>query len=195
MSAFLRQTGSGCRARFMTKKACVQSPADIAGVRARSPNLPMYIKSWELMGTVPVTTPYGEAYLAISQGLVDMTESAGEQVYSSKFFELLPYVTEAQIMYPQNSVYIAESSWAQLDKTDQEIMRQAAFDAGKYFQEIVAERVAPDRAAMEKAGVTFCTISDEARAEFSRLAAAKVPELEAAGLLPEGWWDQIQAMK
>ncbi|WP_417462982.1 TRAP transporter substrate-binding protein [Kordiimonas sp.] len=180
---------------LMTKEACVDSPDDIAGKRSRSPNLPMYIAGWEAIGTVPVTTAYGETYLALSQGVVDMTESAGEQVYSSKFYEILPYVTDAQMMYPQNSVYVAESAFQEISDEDKEIVTQAAKDAGDYFVQLVKDEVAPNRAKMEAEGVTFCDMAPEVRAQFAAKVAAYAPELEAKGLLPEGWWDKIQAMK
>lgn len=122
---------------FMTKEACVETPADIAGKRVRSPNLPMFIAGWEALGTVPVTISYGETYMGLSQGVADMAESAGEQIYSSKFYEVLPYVTDAQMMYPQNSVYITESSYQRLSDEDKLIITQAAKDAGDYFVSLV----------------------------------------------------------
>ncbi|MBN9887234.1 TRAP transporter substrate-binding protein [Salipiger abyssi] len=180
---------------FLTKESCVESPEDIAGKRARSPNLPMFVAGWESIGTVPVTISYGETYMALSQGVADMAESAGEQVFSSKFYEVLPYVTDAQMMYPQNSVYVAESAFQQLSDEDKAIVTQAAEDAGDYFVSLVEEQTAPNRATMEVEGVTFCEMSAETRAAFSAKVAASVPTFEEEGLLPEGWWDQIQAMK
>jgi TRAP-type transport system periplasmic protein len=180
---------------FMTKGDCVSGPADIAGKRVRSPNLPMFIAGWEAIGTVPVTISYGETYMGLSQGVADMAESAGEQVFSSKFYEVLPYVTDAEMMYPQNSVYIAETSFQQLSDEDKEIVTKAAEDAGDYFVSLVEEETAPNRETMEAEGVTFCDMSDEVRAEFAAMVADSVPTFEQEGLLPEGWWDQIQAMK
>ncbi|APZ50583.1 TRAP transporter substrate-binding protein [Salipiger abyssi] len=180
---------------FLTKESCVESPEDIAGKRARSPNLPMFVAGWEAIGTVPVTIAYGETYMALSQGVADMAESAGEQVFSSKFYEVLPYVTDAQMMYPQNSVYVAESAFQQLSDEDKAIVTQAAEDAGDYFVSLVEEQTAPNRATMEAEGVTFCEMSAETRAAFAAKVADSVPAFEEEGLLPEGWWDQIQAMK
>jgi TRAP-type C4-dicarboxylate transport system substrate-binding protein len=180
---------------FMTKENCVTGPADIAGKRARSPNLPMFIAGWESVGTVPVTTSYGETYMALKQGLVDMTESAGEQIYSSKFYEVLPYVTDARMMFPQNSVYVAESAFQAIDDKDKEIVTQAAKDAGDYFVKLVTDAAKPERDAMEKAGVTFCEMSAATHAEFSDLVAKSASKFEDGGLLPKGWWDRIQAMK
>ena len=180
---------------FVTKDKCVESPKDIAGKRARAPNLPMYIKSWEMVGTVPVTTAYGEAYMAIKQGLVDMSESAGEQIYSSKYYELLPYVTEAEMMYPQNSVYIADHAWSALSDADKAMVRKAAEDAGDVFTKMVQDQAAPEREKMTAAGTKFCKLPEAARAAFREMVAKKVPELEKEGLMPAGWWDKIQAMK
>lgn len=180
---------------FLTKESCVDSPEDIAGKRARSPNLPMFIAGWEAIGTVPVTISYGEAYMGMRQGIADMTESAGEQIYSSKFYEVLPYVTEAEMMYPQNSVYVAESAFQSISEEDQEIVTQAAQDAGDYFVELVEEGQAEDVEAMKAEGVTFCEMSDETRAKFSEMVAQSVDDFESEGLIPEGWWQQIQEME
>jgi TRAP-type C4-dicarboxylate transport system substrate-binding protein len=180
---------------FLTKESCVTSPADIEGKRARSPNLPMFVAGWESIGTVPVTMAYGETYMGLSQGVADMAESAGEQIYSSKFYEVLPYVTDAQMMYPQNSVYVAESAFQSISEEDQAIVIQAAEDAGDYFVELVTAETAPNKAAMEAEGVTFCDMPADVRAEFSAKVSESVPEFEAEGLLPEGWWAEIQAMK
>lgn len=179
---------------FLTRDACVSSPADIAGKRTRSPNLPMFIAGWEAIGTVPVTIDYGETYMGLKQGVADMTESAGEQVYSSKLYEVLPYVTDAQMMYPQNSVYVSDAAFQALSAEDQEIVLAAAEEAGDYFTKLVEEEEAPNREAMEKAGVTFCDMSPEDRAAFAAMVAAEKGKFEQAGLIPEGWWDQIQAL-
>jgi len=180
---------------FMTKDACVESPADVAGKRARSPNLPMFVAGWEAIGAVPVTMAYGETYMGLSQGVADMAESAGEQVYSSKFYEVLPYVTDVQMMYPQNSVYVAESAYQELSDEDKAIVTAAAEEAGDYFVKLVSDETAPNRAAMEANGVTFCDMAPEARAKFSEKVAESASKFEEQGLLPEGWWDKIQAMK
>lgn len=180
---------------FLTKEKHVSGPTDIKGLRARSPNLPMYIQSWKNLGTVPVKTAYGEAYLAISQGLVDMTESAGEQIFSSKFYELLPYVTEAELLYPQNSVYVNEDAWQAISEKDRQIIKKAAFDAGDFFTKLVNDRAKPERKKMFAAGVKFAPIPDAGRSAFQKMVESKVPEMEAAGLMPEGWWDRIQMMK
>lgn len=180
---------------FMTKESCVTSPDDIAGKRARSPSLPMFIAGWEALGTVPVTIAYGETYMGLRQGIADMTESAGEQVYSSKLYEVLPYVTQAEMMYPQNSVYVSESAFQSISKQDQEVVIQAAEEAGDYFVSLVEDTYQKNVESMQAAGVTFCDMSDKTRAEFTNLVTQSVPEFEDDGLLPEGWFNKIQNLK
>lgn len=179
---------------MLTRNACVESPADIAGLRARAPNLPMFISGWEALGAVPVTISYGETYMGLKQGVADMTESAGEQVFSSKFYEVLPYVTEAEMMYPQNSVYVAESAFAAISPEDQEIVTQAAQEAGDYFTQLVKDEAAPNQEAMKAQGVTFCDMPDETRAAFAEMVAAHKADFEGEDLIASGWWDRIQAL-
>ena len=179
---------------FMTRESCVTTPEDIAGKRTRSPNLPMFIAGWEALGTVPVTIAYGETYMGLKQGVADMTESAGEQVYSSKLYEVLPYVTDAEMMYPQNSVYVSDAAFQALSAEDQEIVVAAAEEAGDYFTKLVEDEEAPNRVAMESASVTFCEMTPEDRSAFVDLVAANKEKFEEGGLIPAGWWDQIQAL-
>jgi tripartite ATP-independent transporter DctP family solute receptor len=179
---------------FLSRESCIASPADIAGKRTRAPNLPMFVAGWKALGTVPATIAYGETYMALKQRLVDMTESAGEQVYSSKLYEVLPYITDAQMMYPQNSVYVAESAFQAISPEDQKIVVDAANEAGDYFTQLVKDEEAPNRDAMKAAGVTFCDMTPEARAQFSAMIASKKADFEAQKLIPAGWWDKIQAL-
>lgn len=179
---------------FLTKESCVTSASDIAGKRARSPNLPMFIAGWEALGTVPVTISYGETYMGLKQGVADMGESAGEQVFSSKFYEVLPFVTDARMMYPQNSVYIAETAFQAISPEDQEIVIASAEEAGEYFTQMVIDEVAENQKTMEAAGVTFCDMPSEVRGEFVELIASNKDDFEAKGLIPAGWWDRIQAL-
>ncbi|WEX08278.1 TRAP transporter substrate-binding protein [Chelativorans sp. AA-79] len=180
---------------FMTKSACVDGVDDVAGKRARSPNLPMFIAGWEAIGAVPVTIAYGETYMGLRQGVADMTESAGEQVFSSKFYEVLPYVTDARMMYPQNSVYVAESAFQAISPEDQEIVVEAAREAGDYFTQLVKEEQAENMEGMKAAGVTFCDMDEETRAQFAEKVAGSIDKFEAQELLPDGWWGRIQALK
>lgn len=179
---------------MLTRDACVDAPEDIAGKRARSPNLPMFISGWEALGAVPVTISYGETYMGLRQGVADMTESAGEQVYSSKFYEVLPYVTDAQMMYPQNSVYVAESAFAAIRPEDQEIVTQAAQEAGEYFTQLVKDEEEANIETMKAEGVTFCDMADETRVAFADMVASHKENFERNNLIGAGWWDQIQTL-
>lgn len=43
--------------------------------------------------------------------------------------------------------------------------------------------------------MTFCQLSDESRRQLAERVANSIDSFEEKGLLPEGWWEKIQAMK
>jgi len=61
--------------RHLTANIEVQSPKDLAGVKVRTPNAPMFMRNTELMGGVPTPMSLGELYLGLQQGVVDAQEN------------------------------------------------------------------------------------------------------------------------
>lgn len=179
---------------FMGRNDFILEPEDLKDLRVRSPNLPMWLAGWAALGATPVKTNYGEAYLAMSQGLVDGGESAGEQIYSSKFYEVLPYISECEFLYPTNSVVVNDAAFQALDEATQEQLVEIANEAGEYYSELVRSSIDEERAKMKEEGAQFSTCTPEQRAAMAALVEESVPELEAQGLIPEGWWEEIKGM-
>jgi TRAP-type C4-dicarboxylate transport system substrate-binding protein len=95
---------------LLHRERFIRGPDDLRGARARAPNLPMFIANWSNLGAVPVKVAFFEQYLALSQNLVEMTEASGDDIYPMKLHEVAPYITDAEMMYPQASVYITEGA-------------------------------------------------------------------------------------
>ena len=179
---------------FLGRNKFMRTPDDLKGIRVRAPNLPMWLAGWEAMGAIPVKTNYGEAYLAMSQGLVDGGESAGEQLFSSKFFEVLPYVVETQFLFPTNSVVVSHSALMKLDPATRTELIQIANEAGDFYSKLNADREAPERVMMKKQGAMFTGLSDTDRKKWVELVEKSVPSFESKGLLAKGLWQRIQAL-
>ncbi len=177
---------------FMGRSGFILAPEDLKNLRVRSPNLPMWLAGWAALGAVPVKTNYGEAYLAMSQGLVDGGESAGEQIYSSKFYEVLPYISECEFIYPTNSVVVNDAAFQALDPETREQVVAIANEAGDYYSELVRASIDEERAKMQAEGAQFTSCTPEQRTAMAALVEDALPGLEEQGLIPEGWWQQIK---
>lgn len=180
---------------LMHTEKFIEVPEDVVGVRTRSPNLPMFLRNYENMGAIPVKVAYGEQYLALRQGLVDMTESAADRILKVKLHEVAPYITIADMMYPQSNVYISDAAWQQLSPEDQDIVKQAAIEAGDWSTQLAIDNFAADRAAIEEQGGKFAQMSEETRSAFAEMVRANVPAMVEDGLIPEGWFEKIMDLR
>jgi|SRR5690554_532292 len=75
--------------RVMVSKKPVQTPADIANIKMRVPEIETYLKVWKGLGTSPARVAWPEVYLALKTGTVDAAEGPLDQIYATKFYEAL----------------------------------------------------------------------------------------------------------
>jgi len=180
---------------FLHREEFIVDAETLADRRVRAPNLPIHLRNWECLGANPVVVAYQEQYLALAQGLVEMTEISGEQLYGMKLHEVAPYVTDAFHGYPLASVYVSEAAFQALSPEDREIVVEAALEAGDYQSQLVRERFEPEWEKVMAEGGKFQPLTDEQRATFVAKMAECVTELVEEGMIPEGWWEEIRAMR
>lgn len=180
---------------LMHKSKFIEETADVKNVRTRAPSVPIYIANYENIGAVPVQIAYGEQYLALSQGLVDMTESSAHNIYGMKLHEVAPFITEADMMFPQNSVFISEAALTSLSPEDREMIEQAAVDAGDDYTRKMQEAYVDEREKIIAEGGQFEKMPEETRAAFVDMISEAVPSMVADGLVPEGWIERINEMR
>ena len=163
---------------LLHRERFIRGPADILGARARAPNLPMFIANWENMGAVPVKVAFFEQYLALSQNLVEMTEASGDDIYPMKLHEVAPYITEADMMYPQASAYVAESAFRSLTLEDQEAVTKAAREAGELHTELVNQRFARELERIRERNKQLLMLIERDRIQRFRDQQRKALEFE-----------------
>ena len=173
----------------------IQGPQTLMGARARAPNLPMFLANWKNLGAVPVKVSFSEQYLALSQNLVEMTEASGDDIYPMRLHEVAPFITDAELMYPQVSVYVSEEAFRSLNSIDQAVISKAAFEAGNKHTELVTQRFTLDRSHIEQEGGQFQMLPPQAKNEFLKMVNQQVTRMEADGLIPLGWFDRIQTLQ
>lgn len=184
----------GLPRQLMHRSQFITSPADVEGVRVRTASVPMYVQNYTNMGAIPVKIDYGEQYLALSQGVVDMTESAEHRILATKLYEVAPYITEVDMMFPQNSVYMNAAVWDAMSPEDQALLKAAADEAGQYYNQLSIEAFSKDKEEIIAKGGKFERMSEDVRAQFAARNAEHLDEMVSAGLIPDGWYEKIIAL-
>ena len=152
-------------------KRAIKSPADLKGMKIRVVGSPIFSDMFTAMGANPTQMSWADAQPALASGAVDGQENPlflftvlKMQNVGQKYLTAWGYMADPLIFVVNKEIW---ASWA---PADQEIVRQAAIDAGK--QEIVLARkglieadkpLLKDIAAM---GVTVTQLSATERDAF-----------------------------
>ena len=89
----------------------MKSPTDAAGLRFRIQDSDVIQAEILQIGGVPQKMAFGETYMALQSGAVDAQENTWSNTYSSKFYEVQPYMTETNHGYAGYMVAVNSKFW------------------------------------------------------------------------------------
>lgn len=112
-----------------TTSTPVNTPADMRGLKVRSPQAPVNLAITKALGGVPMATPFGETYSALQQKVIDGQENALPQIFDSKYAEVQKYLCITNHLYGFTTMIISEPIFAKLTPEQQEIITKAGREA------------------------------------------------------------------
>jgi C4-dicarboxylate-binding protein DctP len=89
-------------------------PEDAAGLKFRVMESDILQAQIETLGGSPQKMAFGEVYQALQTGTVDAQENTWSNIYSSKFYEVQPYMTESNHGYIGYFVGVNAAFWQSL---------------------------------------------------------------------------------
>lgn len=157
----------------------LKSPADMAGMKYRIPNLPIFEKNAKAMGATPVVVAWSEYPFALMQGMVDGGECSKDSYRSAGLFESAKYVADVDYAYPVEQICFSTQFWNSLSAEDQATIEACASKAAEQHCKNIAAKWEEDKEYLiNEGGVTFCDIDRQA---FIDAAAPLGKELQAEG--------------
>ncbi|MGI6558322.1 MAG: TRAP transporter substrate-binding protein [Limnochordia bacterium] len=166
--------------------------SDLSGIKMRVPEIEMYLRVWEALGTKPTQVAWGETYLALQQGIVDAMEGPFDTLYGMKFYEVAPYITLTNHLLTACFVVINDNTFQSLEPDLQRILVEAAHEAGDYFTNLNLDTYEQDMQQMISEGTVFIQTD---MAPFRKVARELAIKLEAEGKLTAGLFDAIQELR
>lgn len=79
--------------QFTNNKRPIETPADIKGLKMRTPPIDSIIRTMKAIGASPQSVPYKETYMALKTGVVDGEENPASNITEMKFYEVQKYFT------------------------------------------------------------------------------------------------------
>jgi C4-dicarboxylate-binding protein DctP len=158
--------------------APLRNPSDATGLKFRIMESDVLQAQFQAVGAVPQKMAFGEVYQALQSGAIDAQENTWSNIWSQKFYEVQPYVTESNHGYLGYLVAVNPTFWNGLPA-----------DIRSELESIVAEVTAEGNAQAS-------AINDEDRAKVLASGQTEVVELTPEEL--ENWrtamrpvWDQF----
>jgi TRAP-type transport system periplasmic protein len=122
-----------------TAKKIVRTPADLRGMKIRTPTIPVFIKTIEFMGANPVPISFPDLYLALKQGVVDGQENPVATILANKYFEAQQFLMPTGHILSKNASFMNTTRLKALPERHQQLVKQAMLEAGRHNDKLMLE--------------------------------------------------------
>jgi TRAP-type transport system periplasmic protein len=143
----------------------VRKPEDMANLKVRVPESPIWVEMIKAFGAAPTPIPFGEVYTALQQKTVDGQENPIPTIYSRKFYEVQGVLTMSRHMLQNNTIVMNKASFARLSPEHQQVLLEEAAKVSAKNTELQQGREKSMLEDIRKSGRTRI-IDDPDRAAF-----------------------------
>lgn len=142
-------------------------PADAAEHKFRIMSSDVLVAQFEAIKAVPVKKPFSEVFTLLQTKAIDGQENTWSNIYSKKFFEVQPYITESNHGVLDYMVVTSKDFWSGLDAADRTELK-AALDASIALgNKVAAEKDEGDRKLIADSGRSeIITLTPEERQQW-----------------------------
>lgn len=116
--------------RHLLTQMEVNLPADLDGVRMRTPGAPVWTGTIGAMGATPTPMPWGEVYSALSSNVIDGAEAQFPAITGAKLDEVVTHITKTGHINLITGVVTSGPWFDTLPEDLQGILREQALIAG-----------------------------------------------------------------
>ena len=156
----------------------VNKPEDLAGLKIRVPESPVWVEMIRAMGGAPTPIPFGEVYTALQQKTVDGQENPIPTIYSRKFYEVQAHLSMTRHMLQNNTMIINKRSFEKLSPELQKVLLEEAAAVSAKNSKLQQERETSMLEEIRKSGKT-AVVDKPDRAAFAAKMAPALKNLEA----------------
>lgn len=158
---FVSAMSNGTRCLSTAGIAPIKKPADLAGVKIRSMEAPVWQNVIKCLGGAPIAVAFNELYVALQTGVVQGQDNPLALTYSQKFYEVLDDFYKTDHCYNVSSYYVNNAAWEGLSDADKELFNKLWQEYMiDYYNDIYADFEAKSVEEMEKAGLRIWEQSD-----------------------------------
>jgi tripartite ATP-independent transporter DctP family solute receptor len=178
---------------LLAKNKPIVTPDDLKGFKLRLWEAKTIHRYWQWLGATTVTISFGEAYLAMKQGIVDGVTSPFDAVWGMKFTEVAKYVNNLDEYWQTMVISMNDKKFQSLGPDNQKALIDSANEAGMWYTKRARDAVDKDIQRMKtENGAVFTTPDRKPWAEKIKGLAEK---LEEEGYWRKGLNAEVQALR
>jgi tripartite ATP-independent transporter DctP family solute receptor len=108
----------------------INTPADLSGIRMRTPGAPVWTGTVAAMGATPTPMPWAEVYSALSANVIDGAEAQFPAIVGAKLDEVISHITKTGHINLITGLVTSAAWFDSLPEDLQTILREEALKAG-----------------------------------------------------------------
>ncbi len=138
-------------------------PADAHGLKFRIMSSDVLAAQFHAVKATPLKKPFSEVFTLLQTKAIDGQENTWSNIYSKKFFEVQPYITESNHGLLDYMVVTSAEFWMSVPDADRAILKKSLDEAIAFGNKVAAKKSQDDRQK----------IIDSKRTEIIQLTAAE----------------------
>jgi tripartite ATP-independent transporter DctP family solute receptor len=174
--------------QVITRSQDVREPRQLAGLKIRTIQSPIYVKAVQLMGGSPTPMAFGEVYTSLQTGVIDGYEHDASTTYQQHFYEVARYMARTRHIAGVLGLFASSVGLARLPPGLRERLERAAVEAATGQRAMGPQE---DTAAVAELTARGMTIRDIDDAAF-RAPAERLWDSEARALGVGSWLKAIR---
>jgi TRAP-type C4-dicarboxylate transport system substrate-binding protein len=165
--------------RHLLTNKVINAPADLNGLRLRTPGAPVWLETIRAMGAVPTPLPWTEVYSALQLRAIDAAEAQHPAVWGSRLYEVIRYITKTAHINLITGL-VGSRAWYDRQPEDvRAILREEALKGGDLGSEATIASLTDFETRMRGQNVTISEIDvtpfrEATRVVYDRLNYAEL---------------------
>jgi tripartite ATP-independent transporter DctP family solute receptor len=142
---------------LLTNKA-IATPADLSGIRMRTPGAPVWLETIRARGATPTPMPWAEVYSALQLKAIDAVEAQHPASWGAKLYEQVKYVTKTGHINLITGLVTSRIWFDKLPADLQKALREEALKAGDLASRGTIDSLTNYEKMMREKGLTVADI-------------------------------------
>jgi len=156
----------------------INTADDLAGLKLRVIQSPLFLDTFNALGTNATPMPFTELYTAMEQKAVDGQENPPATILASKFYEVQKHLVLSRHMYSAWVLLMSKKTWDGLSADEKKIVQEAAREATVFERKTIRAFSETALGELKKAGMQ---ITELPAAEQAKLRTKLQPVLAKYG--------------